>query len=166
MIILLANLIVAVILVLIDAKFVISFEVAFVGAMFVFYSSYKAVAKKISDYGVIMGLNSVGIDSIKDSVDLSKHNCDLQNDLTDSRDLSADSPKAIDNLPKKERLFIGFKVSFGLLRLLSYAFIALSIIVLINNNIFFLIPFLLGIIVSTISSAFYAMKKSNLYRKS
>lgn len=152
MIILVANLIVAVALALMDLRFVISFEVAFVGALLVFYSSYKAMAKKISDYGAIMGVDSSG---------------DLANDSGESGESSADSPKdsadssdSSDNLPKKERFFIGFKVSFGLLRLLSYAFIALSIIALINNHAFVLIPFLLGILTSTLSTAFYAIKKA------
>lgn len=157
MIILVANLIVVVALALIDLRFVISFEVAFVGAMLVFYSSYKAMAKKISDYSVIMGADSTkdlsesGVDSPKDSANSSDSNADSLKD----------SPKdSSDNLPKKERFFIGFKVSFGLLRLLSYAFIALSIITLINNGAFFIIPFLLGILTSTLSTAFYAMKKA------
>lgn len=201
MIILVANLIVAVALALMDLRFVISFEVAFVGALLVFYSSYKAVAKKISDYGAIMGVDSSGDltkdlsesgesnvdssanrrkdlgdlgesgessgDSHKDSVDSIISSVDSPKDSIDSSDLSADSPKnsadssdSNDNLPKKERFFIGFKVSFGLLRLLSYAFIALSIIALINNHAFVLIPFLLGILTSTLSTAFYAMKKA------
>lgn len=171
MIILVANLIVAVALMLIYAKFVISFEVAFVGAMFVFYSSYKAMAKKISDYSAIMGVNTG--DSTKDLgesnanllKDSSESSVDSLKDSADSSDSNADSLKdspkdSSDNLPKKERFFIGFKVSFGLLRLLSYAFIALSIIALINNGAFFLIPFLLGILTSTLSTAFYAMKKA------
>lgn len=163
MIILVANLIVAVALALIDAKFVISFEVAFVGALLVFYSSYKAVAKKISDYGAIMGVDSSG-DLAKDLGESGESSGDSSKDSSES---NADSPKdsvdssdSSDNLPKKERFFIGFKVSFGLLRLLSYAFIALSIIALINNNAFVLIPFLLGILTSTLFSAFYAIKKA------
>lgn len=181
MIILVANLIVAVALALMDLRFVLSFEVAFVGALLVFYSSYKAVAKKISDYGAIMGVDSSG-DSAKDLGESSESNVDSsanrRKDLgnfgessgdshKDSSESNADSPKdsadssdSNDNLPKKERFFIGFKVSFGLLRLLSYAFIALSIIALINNHAFSLIPFLLGILTSTLSTAFYAMKKA------
>lgn len=181
MIILVANLIVAVALALMDLRFVISFEVAFVGAMFVFYSSYKAMAKKISDYSAIMGVNAgdstkdlgeSSVDSIKDSADSSESSVDSSAnarkdsiDSANSNDSSTDSPKdspkdSNDNLPKKERFFIGFKVSFGLLRLLSYAFIALSIIALINNGAFSLIPFLLGILTSTLSTAFYAMRKA------
>ena len=196
MIILVANLIVAVALALMDLRFVISFEVAFVGALLVFYSSYKAVAKKISDYGAIMGVDSSGDsgesnvdssanrrkdlgnlgessgDSHKDSSESSDSSADSPKDSADSSDSSdsnADSPKdsadssdSNDNLPKKERFFIGFKVSFGLLRLLSYAFIALSIIALINNHAFVLIPFLLGILISTLSTAFYAIKKARI----
>ena len=167
MIILLVNLIIAVALALVDLRFVISFEVAFVGAIFVFYSSYKAVAKKISDYGVIMGVNAE--DSAKDSANFGESCVDSganrQKDSADSGESSGDSAKdspkdSSDNLPKKERFFIGFKVSFGLLRLLSYAFIALSIIALINNGAFFLIPYLLGILSSTLSTAFYAMRKT------
>ncbi len=193
MIILVANLAVAVALALMDAKFVISFEVAFVGALLVFYSSYKAVAKKINDYSAIMGADSANLakDSGKsnessvdsnanlriDSGDSGELSCDSPKDSADSIDLRLDSPKdsvdssssstdspkdSSNNLPKKERFFIGFKVSFGLLRLLSYAFIALSIIALINNGAFSLIPFLLGILTSTLFSAFYAIKKQNL----
>ncbi len=174
MIILVANLIVAVALALMDLRFAISFEVAFVGAMFVFYSSYKAMAKKISDYSAIMGVNAG--DSLKDlgesnanllkdssesSVDSSANARKNSIDSADSSNSNTDSPKdSSDNLPKKERFFIGFKVSFGLLRLLSYAFIALSIIALINNGAFFLIPFLLGILTSTLSTAFYAIRKA------
>ena len=179
MIILVANLIVAVALALMDLRFVISFEVAFVGALLVFYSSYKAVAKKISDYGAIMGVDSSGdsgesnVDSSanrrKDLGNLGESSGDSHKDSSESSDSSADSPKdsadssdSNDNLPKKERFFIGFKVSFGLLRLLSYAFIALSIIALINNHAFVLIPFLLGILISTLSTAFYAIKKARI----
>lgn len=173
MIILVVNLIIAVALALMDLRFVISFEVAFVGAMFVFYSSYKAMAKKISDYSAIMGTDSTkdlsefSVDSSKDSIDSadsSESSVVSPKDSANSSDSNADSLKdsidSSDNLPKKERFFIGFKVSFGLLRLLSYAFIALSIIALINNGAFFIIPFLLGILTSTLSTAFYAMKKA------
>lgn len=184
MIILVANLIVAVALAIMDLRFVINFEVAFVGALLVFYSSYKAMAKKISDYGAIMGVDSSGdlakdlgesgesnVDSSanrrKDLGNLGESSGDSHKDSSESSDSSADSPKdsvdssdSNDTLPKKERFFIGFKVSFGLLRLLSYAFIALSIIALINNHAFVLIPFLLGILTSTLSTAFYAIKKA------
>lgn len=162
MIILLVNLIIAVALALINVRFVISFEVAFVGAIFVFYSSYRAVAKKISDYGAIMGADShknLGESSVDlniDSRDLSESSNDLS-DLNSPKD-SINSSN-LPNLPKKERFFIGFKVSFGLLRLASYTFIAISIIALINNGAFFLIPFLLGILSSALSSAFYVARK-------
>ncbi|MGX2983275.1 hypothetical protein [Helicobacter sp. 23-1045] len=64
-----------------------------------------------------------------------------------------------ESLPKKERFFIGAKISFGLFRLLSYAFLGISVIALINNGAFFAIPFLLGIALSTLTSAIYAVRK-------
>ena len=134
MIILAVNLIAVLVVALIDVDFVISFEVAFVGALLVFYSSYRAVIKKIRE-----------------------SNKDLNTDSpTDSGADSADKPE---NLSKKERFFIGFKISFGLLRLLSYAFLGIGIIALINNGAFHILPFLAGIAISSLSSAIFVAKR-------
>lgn len=134
MIILAVNLIAVLVVWLINVDFVISFEVAFVGALLVFYSSYRAVIKKIRE-----------------------SNKDLN---TDSPvDSSADSADKPENLSKKERFFIGFKISFGLLRLLSYAFLGIGIIALINNGAFYILPFIAGIAISSISSAIFVAKR-------
>ena len=134
MIILAVNLIAVLVVALINVDFVISFEVAFVGALLVFYSSYRAVIKKIRE-----------------------SNKDLNTDSpTDS---GADSQDKPENLSKKERFFIGFKISFGLLRLLSYAFLGISIIALINNGAFYILPFLAGIATSSLSSAIFVAKR-------
>ena len=134
MIILAVNLIAVLVVWLINVDFVISFEVAFVGALLVFYSSYRAVMKKIRE-----------------------SNKDLN---TDSPvDSSADSADKPENLSKKERFFIGFKISFGLLRLLSYAFLGISIVALINNGAFHILPFVAGIATSSLSSAIFVAKR-------
>lgn len=134
MIILAVNLIAVLVVALINVDFVISFEVAFVGALLVFYSSYRAVIKKIRESN-----KDLNIDSPTDS--------------------NADSQDKPENLSKKERFFIGFKISFGLLRLLSYAFLGISIIALINNGAFHALPFVAGIAISSLSSAIFVAKR-------
>lgn len=132
MLILAVNVAFAVIFALINTRYIISFEVAFVGAGIVFYSSYRAIMQKITSFSHIAESNIV-------------------------RE-SAESTQ--DNLPKKERFFLGAKISFGLLRILSYALLGISIIALINNGAFFLIPFLAGIALSTLTSALYVARKA------
>lgn len=132
MIIVGVNLIAVVALALVNVDFVISFEVAFVGAWLIFFSSYRAIMQRIND-------NKSSLQEI------------------DSRKSNLDSKP--ENLSKKERFFIGFRISFGLLRLLSYAFLGISIVALINNGAFFLLPFLAGIALSTLTSAIYAIKR-------
>ncbi|RAX54620.1 hypothetical protein CCY99_02330 [Helicobacter sp. 16-1353] len=65
------------------------------------------------------------------------------------------------NIPKKHRFFIGFRLSFGIFRLLAYAFIAIGIISLINNKLFFIIPFLFGVLLCSFAMAFAMSRKSN-----
>lgn len=132
MIIVGVNLIAVVALALVNVDFVISFEVAFVGAWLIFFSSYRAIMQRIND-------NKSSLQEI----DSHKSNLDSNSE----------------NLSKKERFFIGFRISFGLLRLLSYAFLGISIVALINNGAFFLLPFLGGIALSTLTSAIYAIKR-------
>ena len=132
MIIVGVNLIAVVALALVNVDFVISFEVAFVGAWLIFFSSYRAIMQRIND-------NKSSLQEI----DSHKSNLDSNSE----------------NLSKKERFFIGFRISFGLLRLLSYAFLGISIVALINNGAFFLLPFLAGIALSTLTSAIYAIKR-------
>ena len=134
MIILCVNLIAVLVVALIDVDFVISFEVAFVGALLVFYSSYRAVIKKMRESN-----KDLNADSPVDS--------------------GTDSTYKPENLSKKERFFIGFKISFGLLRLLSYAFLGIGIIALINNGAFHILPFLAGIAISRLSSAIFVAKR-------
>ena len=129
MIIVGVNLIAVVALALVNVDFVISFEVAFVGAWLIFFSSYRAIMQRIND-------NKSSLQEI------------------DSHKSNLDSKP--DNLSKKERFFIGFRISFGLLR---YAFLGMSIVALINNGAFFLLPFLAGIALSTLTSAIYAIKR-------
>lgn len=131
MIIVCVNLIAVVALALVNVDFVISFEVAFVGAWLIFFSSYRAIMQRINDNKSLQE-----IDSHKSNLDSNP-----------------------ENLSKKERFFIGFRISFGLLRLLSYAFLGISIVALINNGAFFLLPFLGGIALSTLTSAIYAIKR-------
>lgn len=149
MIILAVNLIAVLVVALINVDFVISFEVAFVGALLVFYSSYRAVIKKMGDF------NKQNANPSKDSNESESSG----ESNADSNDSPTDSPQKPENLSKKERFFIGFKISFGLLRLLSYAFLGISIIALINNGAFHILPFLAGIATSSLSSAIFVAKR-------
>ena len=79
-------------------------------------------------------------------------------DCHESQGDSADSMA----IPRKERIFLGFKLSFGILRLVSYAFVAVSVVVLINHKLFFIAPFFGGIALSSVTLALYASKKSIL----
>lgn len=133
MIIVGVNLIAVVALALVNVDFVISFEVAFVGAWLIFFSSYRAIMQRIND-------NKSSLQEI----DSHKSNLDSNSE----------------NLSKKERFFIGFRISFGLLRLLSYAFLGISIVALINNGAFFLLPFLAGIATATLCGVVYAIRHS------
>ena len=140
MLILAVNVAFAVIFALINTRYIISFEVAFVGAGIVFYSSYRAIMQKITSFAPSAESN--------------------QNSALDSALPANTAESALDNLPKKERFFLGAKISFGLLRILSYALLGISIIALINNGAFFLIPFLTGIALSTLTSALYVARKA------
>ena len=161
MLILAVNTAFAVIFALINMRYVISFEVAFVGAGLVFYSSYRAIMRKVEAMSGNLSLK------MADSADDSK-SADSVNDFKNSAEskISAESKNTAEstpnNLPKKERFFIGFRISFGLLRLLSYGLLGVGIIALINNGAFFLIPFLAGIALSTLTSALYVARKKSI----
>lgn len=198
MIIVLINIICAAVIAMIDVKFLISFEVAFIGSAFVVYSSYKAIIKKInlisvesqsdsakssdkvdcydsSTQNLTMMANSSDFKNILDSHDLQgdsrndEQKTTLYNNATSRNDdVSADSTNADSSddlslnpqqIPRKERIFLGFRLSVGILRLLSYAFIVISVIALVNNNLFFAIPFLSGVAISSVAMALYAMIK-------
>lgn len=53
-------------------------------------------------------------------------------------------------LSKKEKFLFGFSISFALLRLVCYTFTIFGIIILINANMFFIIPFFIGVTVSVV----------------
>lgn len=63
------------------------------------------------------------------------------------------------DMSKKEKFFIGTRISFGLFRILSYIILGFCIIGLVNNHLFFIIPFMLGTIVSSFGLAFLLLKK-------
>ena len=173
MLILAVNTAFAVIFALINMRYVISFEVAFVGAGLVFYSSYRAIMRKVEAMSGNLSLKMAdsaddsksadSADDFKNSAE-SKNSADSKN-IADSK-IIADSKNSAEstpnNLPKKERFFIGFRISFGLLRLLSYGLLGVGIIALINNGAFFLIPFLAGIALSTLTSALYVARKKSI----
>lgn len=140
MIILIANLIAICVICLINIKFCISFEVAFLGTLGVVYSSYQVMKKKIE-----FALQNT--ESRLDSAAESQNSIDSKEDSTDK-------------IPLKEQFFMGFRLSFTMLRIFSYAFIIIGIIALVNNNIFFIIPFLLGVAYSSVTSVAYIIKKS------
>ena len=62
------------------------------------------------------------------------------------------------SISKKERFFIGTRISFGLFRILSYIFLGFCIVGLINNKLFFIIPFIIGTAISSIAMAFWLQK--------
>lgn len=146
MLILAVNVAFAVIFALINTRYIISFEVAFVGAGLVFYSSYRAIMQKITSFA-----GSAETNFIYKSA---------ESNALDSANETNTAESTQDNLPKKERFFLGAKISFGLLRIASYALLGISIIALINNGAFFLIPFLAGIALSTLTSAIYVARKA------
>lgn len=204
MIIVLINIICAVVIAMIDVKFLISFEVAFIGSAFVVYSSYKAIIKKINLISVesqsdsnnftessdkvdchdsttqnlAMTADSSDFKNILDSHDLqgnshndeqkttlynnaTSRNDDVSADSTDSTNADSSDDLSLNpqQIPRKERIFLGFRLSVGILRLLSYAFIVIGVIALVNNNLFFAIPFLSGVAISSVAMALYAMIK-------
>lgn len=134
MIILIANLIAICVICLINIKFCISFEVAFLGTLGVVYSSYQVMKKKLE----------FALQNTQSSLD----------SKVESKEDSTDK------IPLKEQFFMGFRLSFTMLRIFSYAFIIIGIIALVNNNIFFIIPFLLGVAYSSVTSVAYIIKKS------
>ena len=162
MLILAVNTAFAVIFALINMRYVISFEVAFVGAGLVFYSSYRAIMRKVEAMSGNLSLK------MADSADDFKNSAESADDFKNSAEskITAESKNTAEstpnNLPKKERFFIGFRISFGLLRLLSYGLLGVGIIALINNGAFFLIPFLAGIALSTLTSALYVARKKSI----
>ena len=185
MMILCANLVCVAIIALIDTRYIISFEVAFVGALLIVYSSYKSIMRKIENANSTCSdfLGSASSRSLQrtasPSHSLNSHNPKNSSTILefasntdsaksvefgvdshiDSASSKSDTQETPENLSKKERFFLGAKISFGLLRLLSYAFLGLGIVVLINNGAFFLLPFLAGIALSTLISAIYAMRR-------
>lgn len=73
----------------------------------------------------------------------------FKNDLNDDEDVS---------MSKKEKFFIGTRISFGIFRILSYVFLGFCIVGLINNKLFFIIPFIVGTATSSIAMAFWLLK--------
>lgn len=148
MIILIANLIAICIICLINIKFCISFEVAFLGTLGVVYSSYQVMKKKLE----------FALQNTQSSLDSKGESSDDANNILDSKVESKED--STDKIPLKEQFFMGFRLSFTMLRIFSYAFIIIGIIALVNNNIFFIIPFLLGVAYSSVTSVVYIIKKS------
>ncbi|RDU57856.1 hypothetical protein [Helicobacter sp. MIT 99-5507] len=73
----------------------------------------------------------------------------FKNNLNDDEDVS---------MSKKEKFFIGTRISFGIFRILSYVFLGFCIVGLINNKLFFIIPFIVGTATSSIAMAFWLLK--------
>ena len=63
------------------------------------------------------------------------------------------------DISKKERFFIGTRISFGIFRILSYVFLGFCVVGLINNQLFFIIPFILGTATSSLAMAFWLRGK-------
>lgn len=175
MIILLLNIICAVVIAIINMKFLVSFEVAFIGAALVICSSYKAIMDKIKIASVESSEDTsrqnaesraesqIDSNDSKDSSEGDSTNCHSSKGLCDDEAMkdSGDSAEFV-QIPRKERIFLGFKLSFGILRLLSYAFVAVSVVVLINHKLFFAIPFLCGVSIGSITTALYAIKSEKI----
>ena len=66
-----------------------------------------------------------------------------------------------EDISKKRRLAIGATISLGLFRIASYVFLGFCIVGLINNELFFIIPFIIGTATSSISMALLLKKKSS-----
>lgn len=163
--IILANALFIAIVAVFGLRYILSFELAFLGTLAVAYSSYRSIL------GRIEGLNSLEKfaqdspknspqdlheDSPQDSTPDSPQDSHPAKDSKDSK-ISSDSPAAKnapptpDNLPKKARFLLGIRASFGVFRLLSYGFIVLSAVALINNGAFFVAPFLLGVLCASVA---------------
>ncbi len=145
------NIIFAIVFCVINVDYIYSFEVAFIGTIAAIYSSYKSISRKIN-IAIKDSHTNIPVESNNQSniIDSSLESNDKSNNTQDSND----------NLSKKERFFIGARISFGIFRLISYAFIAIGCIALINNKVFFIIPFFLGVLVASISSALAMMFKA------
>lgn len=128
-ILIISNIIVAIILGILNLEYLYSFEIAFFGSMFVIYSSYKSICRKIQNYT-------------------------FENNAKNDDD-------EISKISKKDKIFMGLKVSFGIFRILSYAFVCIGIIALINNKLFFIIPYVLGVSVCSLAMAFVISKSLN-----
>lgn len=148
-----ANIVGAIILALFDLSYLYSFEMAFFGSMAVVYSSYKSMLKKVQAISNIAKQDDNSLAHSKDSSPNSNAKSDIKS--LDSKEINDDS-----NISKKDRLFVGFRISFGIFRLCSYAFITIGVVALINNKLFFIIPFLLGVCICSFAMAF-AISKSN-----
>lgn len=173
MIILLLNIVCAVVIAIVNMQFLVSFEVAFIGSALVVFSSYKAIMDKIKIASVesseatsrqdaeSRAESQIDSNDSKDSSKGDSTNCHSPKWICDDEAMkdSGDSAECV-QIPRKERIFLGFKLSFGILRLLSYTFIAVSVVVLINHKLFFAIPFLCGIALSSVALAIYASKNS------
>lgn len=150
-----ANVVGTIILALFDLSYLYSFEVAFFGSMAVVYSSYKSMLKKVQAISNIENAK-------KDNSPLVISKDSSPNDDIKSNTESIDSKEINDdfNISKKDRLLVGFRISFGIFRICSYAFIAIGVVSLINNKLFFIIPFLFGVCICSFAMAF-AISKSN-----
>ncbi len=73
----------------------------------------------------------------------------LDNDLND-----------YDNhISKKEKFFIGARISFGIFRIISYIILCFCVVALINNQLFFIIPFIVGTLASSIGLAILLLRR-------
>lgn len=72
-----------------------------------------------------------------------------------------DSNDGDTSISKREKFFIGTRISFGLFRILSYIFLGFCIVGLINNKLFFIIPFIAGTATSSVAMSFWLLKEKS-----
>lgn len=131
-----------------------SFETAFISSIFVMFSSYYKAKKQL-----IISLDNINLDNKFSEDSTNSNNANHINNLDNNCNEENISDNHHNNLPVKDRLFIGFGLSFDFLRIVAYGVLALSIVILVDKKLFVIIPFLFGVLFANVGFVLFLIKR-------
>lgn len=150
-IVIVCNLCVAIVCGLWGWAHLLSFEVSFFTSMLIIYTSYRSMLNKVIAWTHIAKSNKIPTNDTKNPKENPAH--------TAESNLTSENNDDCDMLNKKDKFTLGIKISFGILRILSYTLLAFGVIALINNQLFSIIAFLLGTLFCSFAMGIAVFKK-------
>ncbi|MDO7252897.1 hypothetical protein [Helicobacter cappadocius] len=109
----------------------INFEIGFFSFLLVIYSTYLSLQKKL-----------------KKELKETEIELEISSDNRSQEEMEQKKPKTRFNF---STLLLGMQLSMGILRIFAYVILVLAITILMGKNIFIVIPYILGIIISLMS---------------